>query len=82
MREETDYENTPPPRLVPHIANPPRVDFVPIRSVRTMTSKLGAPSRAAGLDFDLTELLVGLGSVLCLAGPLVWMFVRYWVFAP
>jgi hypothetical protein len=70
------------PSLLPHIANPPRVDFVPIYSVRAMASEPGTPSRVAGLDFDLTELLVGLGSVFCFAGPLVWMFVRYWVFAP
>lgn len=58
------------------------MDFYPGRSVGAMPSTVGDSSRVVRLDLDLAEVLVGMLSCLCLAGPLLWLFVRYWVFAP
>jgi hypothetical protein len=33
------------------------------------------------VDISGTQVLLAMVAGFCLAGPLVWMFVRYWVFA-
>jgi hypothetical protein len=40
--------------------------------------------RVADLEINISgnQVFVALASSLCLAGPLVWAFVRYWIFAP
>ena len=35
-----------------------------------------------GINISGNQVLVALASSLCLAGSLVWAFVRYWIFAP
>jgi hypothetical protein len=34
------------------------------------------------INISGNQVLVALATVSCLAGPLVWAFVRYWLFAP
>jgi hypothetical protein len=36
----------------------------------------------AGINISGGQMLAGLVLTLCLAGPLLWGFVRYWLFAP
>jgi len=37
--------------------------------------------RSPEVNISGTEVLLALATGLCLTGPLVWMFVRYWLFA-
>jgi hypothetical protein len=32
------------------------------------------------VNISATQVLLAMATALCLAGPLVWMFVRYWLF--
>jgi hypothetical protein len=34
------------------------------------------------VDLSATQLLLATAAGLCLTGPLIWLFVRYWLFAP
>jgi hypothetical protein len=34
------------------------------------------------VDLSATQLLLATATSLCLTGPLIWLFVRYWLFAP
>jgi|HubBroStandDraft_6_1064221.scaffolds.fasta_scaffold134497_2 hypothetical protein len=37
--------------------------------------------RTSELDISATQVLVAMATGLCLMGPLVWLFIRYWLFA-
>jgi len=37
--------------------------------------------RSPELNISATQVLLAVATGLCLTGPLVWMFVRYWLFA-
>jgi hypothetical protein len=37
--------------------------------------------RTRELDISATQVLMAMATGLCLMGPLVWMFIRYWLFA-
>lgn len=37
--------------------------------------------RARELDISATQVLMAMATGLCLMGPLVWAFIRYWLFA-
>jgi hypothetical protein len=37
--------------------------------------------RSSELNISATQVLLAMATGLCLMGPLVWMFVRYWLFA-
>ena len=36
--------------------------------------------RSPAVNISATQVLLAMATGLCLAGPLVWMFVRYWLF--
>lgn len=38
--------------------------------------------RPTEVDLPATQVLLATGTALCLTGPLIWLFVRYWLFAP
>jgi hypothetical protein len=37
--------------------------------------------RSPEVNISATQVLLSMATGLCLTGPLVWMFVRYWLFA-
>jgi hypothetical protein len=37
--------------------------------------------RSPEVNISATQVLLAMATSLCLMGPLVWMFVRYWLFA-
>jgi len=37
--------------------------------------------RSPEVNISVTQVLLAMATGLCLTGPLVWMFVRYWLFA-
>ena len=37
--------------------------------------------RSSEVNISVTQVLLAMATGLCLTGPLVWMFVRYWLFA-
>jgi hypothetical protein len=37
--------------------------------------------RTSELNLSATQVLLAMGIGLCLTGPLIWVFVRYWLFA-
>jgi len=37
--------------------------------------------RSPEVNISATQVLLAMATGLCLTGPLVWMFVRYWLFA-
>jgi hypothetical protein len=55
---------------------------------RRLTSEFGAaPERAMQyesptINISATQVFLAMATGLGLTGPLVWMFVRYWLFAP
>jgi hypothetical protein len=61
------------------------------RCRRTVNQKLMLPNtslvparhdeRSREVNISGTEVLLAMASGLCLSGPLVWIFVRYWLFA-
>ena len=38
--------------------------------------------RSTEVDLSATQVLLATATGLCLTGPLIWLFVRYWLFAP
>jgi hypothetical protein len=58
---------------------------------RTVNQKLMLPNtslvparhdeRSREVNISGTEVLLAMATGLCLSGPLVWIFVRYWLFA-
>jgi len=52
------------------------------RSLPKSTSVLGQRGIATGeINISANQVLVALAAGFCLMGPLVWAFVRYWLFA-
>jgi hypothetical protein len=45
------------------------------------TFLLPAQQESPEVNISVTQVLLVMATGLCLAGPLVWMFVRYWLFA-
>jgi hypothetical protein len=37
--------------------------------------------RSPEVNISVTQVLLAMATGLCLTGPLIWMFVRYWLFA-
>jgi hypothetical protein len=59
-----------------------RADTLPrslLESARVFTDHGGATRE---INISGNQALVGLAVAFCLAGPLLWAFVRYWLFAP
>jgi len=59
-----------------------RADTLPrslLESARVFTDHGGATRE---INISGNQALVGLAVAFCLAGPLLWTFVRYWLFAP
>jgi hypothetical protein len=38
--------------------------------------------RSTEVDLSAAQVLLATATGLCLTGPLIWLFVRYWLFAP
>ncbi len=49
---------------------------------KTFLMRNQTDERSSAVNISATQVLLAMASCLCLTGPLLWMFVRYWLFAP
>lgn len=53
-----------------------------LSAFKTFLMRSQTDERSSAVNISATQVLLAMATCLCLTGPLMWMFVRYWLFAP
>jgi hypothetical protein len=73
------YRVCPPGNGLDNLHNFAKLHLLNIRSFLMRTQRDERPTE---VDLSATQVLLATATGFCLTGPLIWLFVRYWLFAP